>query len=108
MAIYYLPQWQPRSLWACPRQIQRARTTFTLEKQSPSSSRAMPAEATIFTLACLRATFPKYIPGHPSIIVQDEPGGGGLRASQLLYSVVEKDGTKFANLRASNMLTIQS
>ncbi len=47
---------------------------------------------------------PKYIPGGPSIIVQDEPGGGGLRASQQIYAVAEKDGTKIGNLRASNML----
>lgn len=46
----------------------------------------------------------KYIPGAPSIVVQDEPGGGGLRASQEIYAVVEKDGTKIGNLRASNML----
>ena len=46
----------------------------------------------------------KYIPGAPTIVVQDEPGGGGLRAAQDIYSVVEKDGTKIGNLRASNML----
>jgi tripartite-type tricarboxylate transporter receptor subunit TctC len=46
----------------------------------------------------------KYIPGAPSIVIQDEPGGGGLRASQEIYSVVEKDGTKIGNLRSSNML----
>jgi len=47
---------------------------------------------------------PKYIPGKPTIIVQNEPGAGGLRASQLIYSVLAKDGTKIANLRATNML----
>lgn len=46
----------------------------------------------------------KYIAGAPNIVIQDEPGGGGLRAAQEIYSVVEKDGTKIGNLRASNML----
>ena len=63
----------------------------------------MPRGYDIYTRLLARY-LPEYIPGHPSIIVQDEPGGGGLRASQLIYSVVEKDGTKIANLRASNML----
>ena len=46
----------------------------------------------------------KYIPGKPAIVVQDEPGGGGLRAAQDIYAVVDKDGTKIGSLRASNML----
>src|SRR5580658_2628735 len=33
----------------------------------------------------------KYIPGSPTIVVQDEPGAGGLRAAQEIYSVAEKD-----------------
>src|ERR1035437_5403340 len=46
----------------------------------------------------------KYIPGTPTMVVQNEPGGGGLRAAQEIYSVVVKDGTKIGNLRPSNML----
>jgi tripartite-type tricarboxylate transporter receptor subunit TctC len=46
----------------------------------------------------------KYIPGAPSIVVQNEPGGGGLRVGETIYSVAEKDGTKVANLRASSLL----
>lgn len=46
----------------------------------------------------------KYIPGAPSMVVQNEPGGGGLRGAQEIYAVVDKDGTKIGNLRAGNML----
>ena len=46
----------------------------------------------------------KYIPGSPSVVVQNDPGGGGLRAAQQIYAVADKDGTKIGNLRASNML----
>ncbi len=46
----------------------------------------------------------KYIPGSPTIVVQDEPGAGGLRAAQEIYAVAEKDGTKIGYLRGSSML----
>jgi tripartite-type tricarboxylate transporter receptor subunit TctC len=46
----------------------------------------------------------KYIPGTPSIVVQDEPGGGGLRGAQDIYAVGDKDGTKIGLVRAGNML----
>jgi tripartite-type tricarboxylate transporter receptor subunit TctC len=46
----------------------------------------------------------KYIPGKPTVVVQNMPGGGGLRVAQYIYSVAEKDGTKIGNLRGSNML----
>jgi tripartite-type tricarboxylate transporter receptor subunit TctC len=46
----------------------------------------------------------RHIPGNPVIVVQNEPGGGGLRAAQFIYAVADKDGTRIGNLRASNML----
>lgn len=46
----------------------------------------------------------KYIPGAPAIVVQNEPGGGGLRVGEVIYSIAEKDGTKVGNLRASSLL----
>lgn len=46
----------------------------------------------------------KYLPGHPTVVVQNMPGGGGLRAAQNVYSIAPKDGTTIGNLRASNML----
>jgi tripartite-type tricarboxylate transporter receptor subunit TctC len=47
---------------------------------------------------------PKHIPGKPTVVVQNMPGGGGLRVAQQVYSVIEKDGTKIGNIRASNVL----
>lgn len=46
----------------------------------------------------------KQLPGKPTTVVQNMPGGGGLRVAQYIYAVAEKDGTKLGNLRASNML----
>ena len=50
----------------------------------------------------------KYIPGAPITVVQNEPGGGGLRVAESIYSVAEKDGTKVGNLRASSLLELNS
>src|SRR5262245_48528032 len=36
---------------------------------------------------------PKYIPGHPTMIVQAMPGAGGARAASFLYKAAPKDGT---------------
>ncbi len=38
----------------------------------------------------------KYIPGNPNILVQNMPGGGGLRAAEYIYSVAPKDGSALA------------
>src|ERR1051326_1754315 len=35
----------------------------------------------------------RHIPGHPSIVVQNMPGAGSLRATNWLYSVAPRDGT---------------
>ena len=37
----------------------------------------------------------KHIPGNPTIIVQNMPGAGSLRAANYLYNVAPKDGTAF-------------
>jgi tripartite-type tricarboxylate transporter receptor subunit TctC len=46
----------------------------------------------------------KYIPGKPTMVVQNMPGAGGLRVMQYMYAVAEKDGTKIGNVRATNAL----
>ncbi len=38
---------------------------------------------------------PKYLPGKPSIIVQNMPGAGSMKAAEYLYSIAPKDGTTF-------------
>lgn len=35
----------------------------------------------------------KYIPGHPTVVVQNMPGAGSLRAANYLFNVAPKDGT---------------
>ena len=35
----------------------------------------------------------RFIPGHPSLIVQNMPGGGGIVAANYLYNVAPQDGT---------------
>jgi tripartite-type tricarboxylate transporter receptor subunit TctC len=40
----------------------------------------------------------KYIPGKPTLVPQNMPGGGSLRAAQFLYSVAPKDGTSFGTV----------
>ncbi|MFN3889512.1 MAG: Bug family tripartite tricarboxylate transporter substrate binding protein [Beijerinckiaceae bacterium] len=47
--------------------------------------------------------YPKYIPGSPTIVVQNQPGGGGLRAAQQTFTATP-DGTRIGNLRASTLL----
>jgi tripartite-type tricarboxylate transporter receptor subunit TctC len=39
---------------------------------------------------------PRHLPGAPAIIVQNMPGGGGLRAIDFMLSVAPKDGTALA------------
>lgn len=45
-----------------------------------------------------------FIPGKPSTLVLNMPGGGGLKSVQYAYTVANKNGTEIANIRASNML----
>jgi tripartite-type tricarboxylate transporter receptor subunit TctC len=44
---------------------------------------------------------PKYIPGHPNIIVQQMPGAGGVRAASFIYKVAPRDGTVIAGLHGA-------
>jgi tripartite-type tricarboxylate transporter receptor subunit TctC len=37
----------------------------------------------------------KYLAGNPTIVVQNMPGAGGVRAANFLYSLAPKDGTTF-------------
>jgi tripartite-type tricarboxylate transporter receptor subunit TctC len=49
-----------------------------------------------------------FIPGNPSIVVQNNPGGGGLVTANRLYFNAEKDGSVLAKLeRAVPQLAIQ-
>ena len=46
--------------------------------------------------ACWRITSAAIIPGNPTVVVQNMPGAGGLRAANYLYNVAPKDGTAIA------------
>src|ERR1700742_5154773 len=37
----------------------------------------------------------RHIPGNPTIVVQNAPGAGSMRAANSLYNVAPKDGTAF-------------
>ncbi len=45
--------------------------------------------------------FSAHIPGKPPIVIQNMPGGGGLRAMLYLYSVAPKDGTTLGLVHSS-------
>ena len=49
---------------------------------------------------------PKYIAGHPNIIVQAMPGAGGVVAANYLYNVAARDGTIIGAVHG-NVLTAQ-
>src|SRR5215472_1459183 len=38
----------------------------------------------------------RFIPGNPSVVVQNMPGAGSLRATNWLYAVAPRDGTVIA------------
>jgi tripartite-type tricarboxylate transporter receptor subunit TctC len=41
----------------------------------------------------------RHIPGRPSIVIQNMPGGGGLSGTNYVYNVAPKDGTVIANIQ---------
>ncbi|MGH6676666.1 MAG: hypothetical protein ACRECE_10670, partial [Xanthobacteraceae bacterium] len=50
----------------------------------------------------------KYIPGHPVIVVENQPGAGGITAANRLANVDPQDGTVIAKLeRAVPLLAAQ-
>src|SRR3954468_22884189 len=44
---------------------------------------------------------PKYIPGHPTMIVQAMPGAGGVRAANFLYKAAPQDGTMIGGVHGA-------
>lgn len=48
--------------------------------------------------------YSKHIPGNPSIVIQYQPGGGGLVAANTIYEVAPRDGTAIALLASSTLL----
>ena len=46
----------------------------------------------------------KYIPGHPTVILQSRPGAGGMTGTSYAYNAGPKDGTFIAMISAGNVL----
>jgi len=44
---------------------------------------------------------PRYLPGHPGIVVQNMPGGGNLLATNFIYGIAPKDGTAIATIHSA-------
>ena len=47
---------------------------------------------------------PRYIPGSPTIVVQNMPGADGLRAANFIYNVAAQDGSVIGGLARNNGL----
>src|SRR3974390_3330930 len=45
--------------------------------------------------------FAEHIPGKPTIVIQNKPGGGGLRAMNELYAVAPRDGATIGLVHSS-------
>ncbi len=48
---------------------------------------------------------PRFIPGNPTIVVQNMPGADGLRAANYLYNVAAQDGSVIGGLARNNGVT---
>jgi len=54
----------------------------------------LPAGGSYDTYARLIGAYlPKHVPGNPTVIIQNMPGGGSLRAANYVYNVAPQDGT---------------
>src|SRR5687768_11109681 len=47
---------------------------------------------------------PKYIPGRPTMIVQNMPGAGSLKAANYMYAVAPKDGSFIGAISRANVM----
>lgn len=45
----------------------------------------------------------KHIPGNPSVVTQNQPGGGGARAARFMQGAAPKDGSVFAMINPGSM-----
>src|SRR5262245_34321010 len=82
-------------------QFYKGRTVTMLVGTSPGGINDISARLVARHLA-------RFIPGNPNIVVQNNPGGGGLVTANRLYLNSEKDGSVLAKLeRAVPQLAIQ-
>jgi tripartite-type tricarboxylate transporter receptor subunit TctC len=50
------------------------------------------------TARAIARHMPRFIPGHPTMVVQNMPGGGNVLATNHMYTIAPKDGTMIATL----------
>jgi tripartite-type tricarboxylate transporter receptor subunit TctC len=72
----------------------RGRTISLILSAGPGGGYAQYAQA-------FAPYFSAHIPGHPDIVIQNMPGGGGLRAMLYLSSVAPRDGTTLGLVHSS-------
>jgi tripartite-type tricarboxylate transporter receptor subunit TctC len=46
----------------------------------------------------------RHLPGNPTVVVENMPGAGGLKAANYLYQVAPKDGTVFGTFARGNVI----
>jgi tripartite-type tricarboxylate transporter receptor subunit TctC len=71
--------------------------SHTLTLGSPNS----PGGGYDIYLRVLARHIGKYIPGHPSVIVQNVPAAGGMALANQIYNTVPKDGSYFGMVRGT-------
>src|SRR4051794_40484595 len=81
---------------------QTSREQFYAGKQIKLTTHVGPASGYSVWARLVGAHLGRHIPGTPSVIVQNMPGGGGIKAANYLYSQAPKDGLE---LGAINRLT---
>jgi tripartite-type tricarboxylate transporter receptor subunit TctC len=81
---------------------QTSQQQFFTGKQIKLTTHVGPASGYSVWARLVAAHLGRHIPGAPSIVVQNMPGGGGLKAANYLYAMASKDGLE---LGAINRLT---
>ncbi|MDA1326033.1 MAG: hypothetical protein O3C34_14955 [Proteobacteria bacterium] len=51
----------------------------------------------------LQRNISKHIPGHPNVVIQNLPGGGGAKSASFMYNVAPKNGTIIAMIAPGNI-----
>jgi tripartite-type tricarboxylate transporter receptor subunit TctC len=92
--------WTITALLTCSSQSLKAETPAEFFRGKTISVIASTAAGGPYDVAArvLIQFMPKHIPGNPTLVVRNMPGGGHMRATNYLYSQAPKDGTTFATL----------
>ena len=77
-----------------PRQSRRPTSpTSTAARPCASWSATGPAPAMTCTPACSGVTSSRYVPGQPTVVIQNMPGAASLTMTNYMYNVAARDGT---------------